>query len=104
METPRSVSSVRTARCPARSTEAGLTPATAVESLLGYSTAQPSVFKDGQLAPVKDLKLLVRDYAVSSCCVQVPGVCAKASTLAVLPEQANSQKRSHDPDKPLQRP
>ncbi|KAF2096964.1 DUF383-domain-containing protein [Rhizodiscina lignyota] len=34
----------------------------AVEHLVGYSTAQPSVFKTGQLAPVKDLKLLVKDY------------------------------------------
>ncbi|KAH0543713.1 hypothetical protein FGG08_002029 [Glutinoglossum americanum] len=35
----------------------------AIENLVGYSTAQPSIFKDGQLTPIKDLKLLVRDYA-----------------------------------------
>ncbi|KAF2457867.1 DNA-binding protein-like protein HGH1 [Lineolata rhizophorae] len=34
----------------------------AAEHLVGYSKAQPSVFKTGQLTPVKDLKLLVRDY------------------------------------------
>ncbi|KAI9881641.1 MAG: hypothetical protein M1830_000206, partial [Pleopsidium flavum] len=33
------------------------------EHLVGYSTAQPSIFKTGQLASVKDLKLLVKDYA-----------------------------------------
>lgn len=30
---------------------------------MGYSKAQPSIFKTGQLTPVKDLKLLVKDYA-----------------------------------------
>ncbi|KAL2005030.1 hypothetical protein VTN00DRAFT_2880 [Thermoascus crustaceus] len=35
----------------------------ACENLLGYSTAQPSLFKRQQLLPVRDLKLLVRDYA-----------------------------------------
>lgn len=34
----------------------------AAENLVGYSTAQPSLFKRNQLEPVKDLKLLVRDY------------------------------------------
>ncbi|KAL2215259.1 hypothetical protein M432DRAFT_144859 [Thermoascus aurantiacus ATCC 26904] len=34
----------------------------ACENLLGYSTAQPSLFKRHQLLPVRDLKLLVRDY------------------------------------------
>lgn len=29
---------------------------------MGYSTAQPSLFKRNQLEPVKDLKLLIRDY------------------------------------------
>lgn len=29
---------------------------------MGYSTAQPNVFKRNQLEPVKDLKLLVKDY------------------------------------------
>ncbi|KAK3076225.1 hypothetical protein LTS18_013576, partial [Coniosporium uncinatum] len=35
----------------------------AAEHLVGYSTAQPSIFKADQLTPVKDLKLLVKDYA-----------------------------------------
>ncbi|KAI9802939.1 MAG: hypothetical protein M1825_002170 [Sarcosagium campestre] len=35
----------------------------AAENLVGYSKSQPSVFKVGQLTPIKDLKLLVRDYA-----------------------------------------
>ena len=30
---------------------------------MGYSTAQPSLFKHNQLEPVKDLKLLIRDYS-----------------------------------------
>jgi hypothetical protein len=36
----------------------------ASENLVGFSTAQPSLFKSGQLAPIKDLKLLVKDYSV----------------------------------------
>ncbi|KAI7284535.1 DUF383-domain-containing protein [Hortaea werneckii] len=35
----------------------------AAENLVGYSTAQPSLFKRNQLEPVKDLKLLIRDYS-----------------------------------------
>ncbi|KAL1980049.1 hypothetical protein VTN96DRAFT_4695 [Rasamsonia emersonii] len=35
----------------------------ACENLVGFSTAQPSLFKRQQLVPVRDLKLLVRDYA-----------------------------------------
>ncbi|TKA28357.1 hypothetical protein B0A50_03824 [Salinomyces thailandicus] len=35
----------------------------AADNLVGYSTAQPSLFKRNQLEPVKDLKLLIRDYA-----------------------------------------
>ncbi|KAK4542180.1 hypothetical protein LTR36_007027 [Oleoguttula mirabilis] len=35
----------------------------AAENLVGYSTAQPSLFKRNQLEPVKDLKLLIKDYA-----------------------------------------
>ncbi|KAF2086683.1 DUF383-domain-containing protein [Saccharata proteae CBS 121410] len=34
----------------------------AVENLVGYSTAEPAIFKTGQLTPIKDLKLLVKDY------------------------------------------
>ncbi|KAK5132685.1 hypothetical protein LTR08_008729 [Meristemomyces frigidus] len=34
----------------------------AAEHLVGYSTAQPSLFKRNQLEPVKDLKLLIKDY------------------------------------------
>jgi hypothetical protein len=37
----------------------------AAEHLVGYSTAQPAIFKSSQLAPVNDLKLLVKDYSVS---------------------------------------
>lgn len=36
---------------------------TAAENLVGYSASQPSLFKRNQLEPVKDLKLLVKDYA-----------------------------------------
>jgi hypothetical protein len=36
----------------------------ACENLVPYSSSQPSVFKTGQLLPVRDLKLLVRDYDV----------------------------------------
>jgi hypothetical protein len=39
---------------------------TAVENLVGYSSTQPSIFKTDQLRPIRDLKLLVRDYPVSS--------------------------------------
>ncbi|KAL8746537.1 MAG: hypothetical protein Q9190_001455 [Brigantiaea leucoxantha] len=35
----------------------------AAENLVPYSKTQPSVFKANQLTPVKDLKLLVKDYA-----------------------------------------
>ncbi|KAL9109954.1 MAG: hypothetical protein Q9227_005477 [Pyrenula ochraceoflavens] len=38
----------------------------ACENLVGYSTAQPSLFKSNQLLPVRDLKLLVRDYSAIS--------------------------------------
>ncbi|CAG8197343.1 unnamed protein product [Penicillium salamii] len=34
----------------------------AAENLVGFSTAQPDLFKRHQLLPVRDLKLLVRDY------------------------------------------
>ncbi|KKY27073.1 putative dna-binding protein hgh1 [Phaeomoniella chlamydospora] len=34
----------------------------ACEHLVGYSTSQPAIFKANQLVPVKDLKLLARDY------------------------------------------
>jgi hypothetical protein len=34
----------------------------AIEHLVGYSTAQPALFKRNQLEPVKDLKVLVKDY------------------------------------------
>lgn len=34
----------------------------AAENLVGYSTAQPSLFKYNQFEPIKDLKLLIRDY------------------------------------------
>lgn len=37
---------------------------TATENLVQYSKTQPSIFKNAQLTPVKDLKLLIRDYAV----------------------------------------
>lgn len=36
---------------------------TAAEHLLQYSKTQPAIFKGAQLTPVKDLKLLVKDYA-----------------------------------------
>ncbi|RDL31400.1 uncharacterized protein BP5553_09609 [Venustampulla echinocandica] len=34
----------------------------AVENLVPYSLSQPSIFKTNELLPIKDLKLLVRDY------------------------------------------
>ncbi|EHL02235.1 putative FAM203 family protein [Glarea lozoyensis 74030] len=34
----------------------------AVENLVPFSLSQPAIFKTNQLLPVKDLKLLVRDY------------------------------------------
>lgn len=34
----------------------------ACENLVGYSTTDPAIFKKHQLLPVRDLKLLVRDY------------------------------------------
>lgn len=36
----------------------------ACENLVGYSIAQPSLFKRHQLLPIRDLKLLTRDYTV----------------------------------------
>lgn len=36
----------------------------AAEHLVGYSTTQPAIFKTNGLEPVKDLKLLVKDYDV----------------------------------------
>jgi hypothetical protein len=36
----------------------------AVEHLVPYSLSQPSIFKANQLLPVRDLKLLIRDYDV----------------------------------------
>lgn len=39
-----------------------LTPLAAAENLVGYSTAEPALFKRNQLEPVKDLKLLIKDY------------------------------------------
>ncbi|GAB7339467.1 hypothetical protein MBLNU457_6092t1 [Dothideomycetes sp. NU457] len=35
----------------------------AAENLVGYSTAQPSLFKYNNLEPIKDLRLLVRGYS-----------------------------------------
>jgi hypothetical protein len=37
--------------------------ATAAENLVGYSLKDVPLFKRNQLEPVKDLKLLVKDYA-----------------------------------------
>ncbi|KAK4696053.1 hypothetical protein P7C71_g1807, partial [Lecanoromycetidae sp. Uapishka_2] len=34
----------------------------ATENLVPYSKAEPAIFKSAQLQPIKDLKLLVRDY------------------------------------------
>lgn len=36
----------------------------AIENLVPYSKRQPAIFNASQLTPVKDLKLLTRDYAV----------------------------------------
>lgn len=36
----------------------------AVENLVPYSLSQPGIFKANDLLPVKNLKLLVRDYPV----------------------------------------
>jgi hypothetical protein len=45
----------------------------AVENLVPYSLSQPSIFKANQLLPVRDLKLLVRDYMVS-CAAWIAGI------------------------------
>ena len=64
MATPRSDKLVRrddgSGRWP---DEQELIVATAAENLVGYSTAQPSLFKRNQLEPIKDLKVLIRDYS-----------------------------------------
>lgn len=39
-----------------------LTTTTAAENLVGYSTAQPSLFKYNNLEPIRDLRLLIRGY------------------------------------------
>lgn len=39
----------------------------ATENLVSYSKTQPAIFKTGQLSPVRDLKLLVKDYSVCRC-------------------------------------
>jgi hypothetical protein len=36
----------------------------AVENLVPFSLSQPAIFKTNELLPIKDLKLLVRDYEV----------------------------------------
>jgi len=36
---------------------------TAVENLVGYSAQDSKIFKVNQLEPIKDLKLLVKDYS-----------------------------------------
>ena len=43
---------------------APLTFCLAAENLVPFSEKEPSIFKSGQLTPLKDLKLLVKDYAV----------------------------------------
>lgn len=49
------------------STSAGLSTEflyEATENLVSYSKNQPAIFKTGQLTPIRDLKLLVKDYSV----------------------------------------
>jgi hypothetical protein len=36
----------------------------AIENLVPYSTAEPSIFKTEDLTPVKNLKILIRDHPV----------------------------------------
>lgn len=44
----------------------------AVDHLVGYSAANVALFKADQLKPVRDLKLLVRDYApISKCALEI---------------------------------
>ena len=43
--------------------DATLTGIQAAENLVGFSTAQPSLFKRKTLEPIADLKLLIKDYA-----------------------------------------
>jgi hypothetical protein len=40
-----------------------LTTFIAAENLVGFSTAQPSLFKRNTFEPVNDLKLLIKDYS-----------------------------------------
>ena len=57
---------------------------------MGFSTAQPSLFKRNQLEPVKDLKLLVKDY---------PGIAKNALTILVnISEDAEVLKSLADDD------
>jgi len=60
METQKSAKSVRST-VDHRGNNS-LTITTAAENLVGYSTAQPSLFKYNNLEPIKDLRLLVRGY------------------------------------------
>lgn len=55
----------------------------ATENLVVYSKTQPQVFKTGQLTPVKDLKVLVKDYAVCRSSISV--FLANDNTLICLP-------------------
>lgn len=43
----------------------------ATENLVVYSKTQPQIFKTGQLTPIKDLKVLVKDYAVCRSSISV---------------------------------
>ena len=36
----------------------------AVENLVPFSEKEPGIFKTNKLTPIKDLKLLIRDYPV----------------------------------------
>jgi len=55
----------------------------ATENLVPYSETQPQIFKIGQLTPVKDLKVLVKDYAV--CRSSIAIAFANDITLTCLP-------------------
>lgn len=54
----------------------------ATENLVPYSKTQPQIFKTGQLTPVKDLKVLVKDYAV--CRSSIAITFANETTLTYL--------------------
>lgn len=79
----------------------------ATENLVPFSKMQPEIFKSGQLTPVRDLKLLIRDYAVSGAFDTLPqpifARCEgskrwKTELRLMWRYVADSEERPHDSD------